>query len=161
MFHRHTMRAFPSLRSLLLALIPRTRWLSVTQQAENTCQSACCTEETLLPRMSTPPLQQSRPRRRLNLLTGVQLASRYNKKLSWTKSRGFTVSLFLNSCLGWYQLPATHCCPWWWPCQTAACRLLPGPVLTTSLTWCMPRGLSSTGKSRGKFVVLKPMINDL
>ncbi len=57
---RPTMKKYLSLKSPKTALSQNTKWSSVTQLRANTCPSACCTEVTLLPRMSMLPLQKSR-----------------------------------------------------------------------------------------------------
>merc|ERR1712106_917613 len=97
----------------------------------STWPAVCSTEEMLSPRMSTLPLPPSRPRGASSLLTGVQLDSRLES----------TTSLpLLSQEATKPRLPVPSAC-----CPTPLPSLRSGLDLTTSLTSCMPRGLSFTG----------------
>merc|ERR1712243_495064 len=73
---RHIMNNSPLPRSPTLASSQPTRWSNAIHVTENTWLAACCTVVMLSPRMSTPPLQPSRPKEPSSSSIGVQLVSR-------------------------------------------------------------------------------------
>merc|ERR1712224_1070402 len=76
LLRRPTMNNFLLPKSPTLASSQLTRWSSVILVTENTWLAACCTVVMLSPRMSTLPLQPSRPREPSSSSTGAQLVSR-------------------------------------------------------------------------------------
>merc|ERR1719508_436415 len=106
------------LKSPTLASSQPTRWRNAIPDTANTWHAACCTEETLSPRTSTPPSPPSRPRGPSSSSTGAPLDSRL---ASTTSHQPSCPEVTLPRCR---ELSA--CCP------TPPPSLRPGLVWTTS-----------------------------
>merc|ERR1712156_1045550 len=131
LLRRPTTSSSPLLRSPTPALSLPTSSSSAIPVTESTWPAACCTEETLSPRTSTPPSPPSRPRGPSSSSTGVPLDSRLASTTSHQPSCPEVI---------WPRCRELSAC-----CPTLPPSLRPGLVLTTSSILCTPREPSSTG----------------
>merc|ERR1711931_473379 len=114
-----------------LASSQQTKRSNVIHVTVNTWPVVCCTVVMLSPRMSTLPLQPSKPREPFNSLIGDQLVSR---SVSITNHQQSSQVVILPRS----NVPSA-CCP------TPPPLPKHGLVLTTSSILCTPRELSFTG----------------
>merc|ERR1712156_104319 len=133
LLRRPTTSSSPLLRSPTPALSLPTSSSSAIPVTESTWPAACCTEEMLSPRTSTPPSPPSRPSVPSSSSTGAQLVSRSASTTSHPPSS--PVAILPRS-----SVPCA-CCPIPPPSPR------PGLVLTISSILCTPSVPSSTGTS--------------
>merc|ERR1712156_985352 len=132
-FHlrKPTMNNFPLLRSPMPVSNPPTKWSNVIPVMASIWHAASCTEAMLSPRMSTLPLQPSRPNAPSNSSTGVPLASKLVSTTNPLPLYPAVISLRSN---------VPFVC-----CLTPLLSLRLGLVLTISLILCTPSVLLFIG----------------
>merc|ERR1712012_174257 len=128
---KHIMSSFPFLKLQTPALNQQTKWSSVTRVMANTWLVASCIVEMLFPKTSMQPLLKSKPNVAFNLWIGALLDSKLASTINHPLS--FLVEI-------WPRCPVPYAC-----CLTLLQLPKLGPVLTISLTLCMPSVLSFIG----------------